>query len=205
MPHLLPQTPVHQLSRALRPCPHLPRAAIILTLFVTLTALQFVANFTLPASSYLSPLSKLIIVSYVFLATLAIKSSLLYHSHYKSREELEEAEREQLQLTQLETLNAHAAAMNAHAVATLAALRMHLQGDAGDFSGVLTAYDQQQQAYDQEAKLEVAEDVDVSEPLAKRRCSRINWSAGNAIDRILAVVLFVAYVIAVAIILTESS
>lgn len=59
------------------------RMGTVLTLVVTLTALQFVVTATLPVSSYLVPISELILASYCFLAASALKSMLLFHFAYK--------------------------------------------------------------------------------------------------------------------------
>ncbi|PSC74223.1 senescence-specific cysteine protease SAG39-like isoform A [Micractinium conductrix] len=55
------------------------RLEIVVTLFLALTAVQFVVAGALPTSSYVVPTQQLVLTTYVFLFLLAIESIVVYH------------------------------------------------------------------------------------------------------------------------------
>ena len=65
------------------------RLEIIVTLFLSLTAVQFVLADRTPTSSYVVPTQQLVLTTYIFLMLICIESIIVFHiSHWRERKEI---------------------------------------------------------------------------------------------------------------------
>ena len=65
------------------------RLEIIVTLFLSLTAVQFVLADRTPTSSYVVPTQQLVLTTYIFLMLISIESIVVFHiSHWRERTQL---------------------------------------------------------------------------------------------------------------------
>ena len=70
------------------------RLEIIVTLFLSLTAVQFVLADRTPTSSYVVPTQQLVLTTYIFLMLISIESIVVFHiSHWRERTQLAKVSR----------------------------------------------------------------------------------------------------------------